>query len=170
LPARAENALYKTLIQRKLHAEFQHPMRKLIFVFASIAAVAGLAGCAGPERKLSRGIDNTLEIVRWGDMRQGIEQGAVFSSPDVSYTHGTIHGFDQSMKRVGLGLIEVVTFPFPPYKPILTKYVPASPQYPDSYQPGLMADPLFETDTFIGFSGGDVAPFVPGSRFTVFED
>lgn len=145
-------------------------MRKLILALTAIAAVAGLAGCAGPEKKLARGVDNTLEIVRWGDMRQSVEQDAVFSTPNVSYSHGIIHGFDQSVKRIGLGLYEVVTFPFPSYKPVLVNYVPASPQYPESYKPGLVADAIYQTDTYTGFSGGDVAPFIPGSRFTVFDD
>jgi len=34
----------------------------------------------------------------------------------------------------------------------------------------LISDPLFDADTYVGFSGGDVAPFVPGSRFSVFGD
>jgi hypothetical protein len=33
-----------------------------------------------------------------------------------------------------------------------------------------MADSLFATDTAIGYSGGDVAPFIPGSRFRIFEN
>jgi hypothetical protein len=33
----------------------------------------------------------------------------------------------------------------------------------------LVDDPTFATDTNLGFGGGDVAPFLPGSRFSVFE-
>jgi hypothetical protein len=29
---------------------------------------------------------------------------------------------------------------------------------------------VFDTDTYMGFSGGDVAPFIPGSRFRVFDN
>ena len=29
---------------------------------------------------------------------------------------------------------------------------------------------MFDTDTYTGFSGGDVAPFIPGSRFRVFDN
>ncbi len=144
-------------------------MRKLIFCIAAALVAAGITGCTGPEHKLARGIDNTMELVRWGDMRQSIEENAVFSAPDVSYTYGAIHGFDQSLKRAGLGVLEVATFPLPSYDPILTWTVPAVPQYPDSYKPHLIADPLFETDTYSGYSGGDIAPFVPGSRFNVFD-
>jgi hypothetical protein len=28
---------------------------------------------------------------------------------------------------------------------------------------------MFATDTNLGFSGGDVAPFIPGSRFRIFD-
>ena len=35
------------------------------------------AGCTGPEQKLGRGLDNTFEIVRWGELRRSVEQNAV---------------------------------------------------------------------------------------------
>jgi len=144
-------------------------MRKVIFLLAATVAIA-LTGCTGPEHKLARGLDNTMELVRWGDLRQSVEQNAVFSSPDVTYAYGTIHGFDQSLMRAGLGVYEVVTFPIPSYKPILTRVVPANTQYPDSYKPGVMSDSIFDTDTYTGYSGGDVAPFIPGSRFKIFDN
>jgi len=144
-------------------------MRKLIFSFVAALVAAGITGCTGPEHKLARGLDNTMELVRWGDMRQSIEQNAIFSAPDISYTYGAIHGFDQSLKRAGLGIVEVATFPIPSYDPILTRIVPANPQYPDNFKPKLVSDPLFETDTYSGYSGGDIAPFIPGSRFNVFD-
>jgi putative exosortase-associated protein (TIGR04073 family) len=144
-------------------------MRKLIFLFAA-AAVVALTGCSGPEHKLARGLDNTLELVRWGDMRQSVEQSAVFSAPDVTYTYGAVHGFDQSLKRAALGVAEVATFPLPSYEPVLTDYVPAHPQSPASYRPGLISSSTFDTDTYTGFPGGDVAPFIPGSRFKVFDN
>jgi putative exosortase-associated protein (TIGR04073 family) len=128
------------------------------------------SGCAGPEAKLGRGMSNFSEIVRRGEMRRSMEQTAVFDSPDVGYTYGYIRGFDRSMARTGLGLFEIVTFPLPPYHPIFTKYLAPQPVYPDNYTPGLLSDSMFDTDTYIGFSGGDVAPFVPGSRFKVFDN
>lgn len=155
-------------------------MRNLTFLFAAALAAASLAGCAGPEKKLSRGLDNTMEVVRWGDMRQSVEQSAVFSAPDVSYSYGIVHGFDQSMKRIGLGVWETATFLFPnphgsmskwDYKtPMFTNSVTIIPQYPDSYRPGVISGSTFDTDTYTGFSGGDVAPFVPGSRFKIFDN
>jgi putative exosortase-associated protein (TIGR04073 family) len=144
-------------------------MRKLIFLFTVTAAVV-LTGCSGPEHKLARGLDNTMELVRWGDLRQSFEQSAVFSSPDVSYSYGMIHGIDSSIKRAGLGVFEVATFPIPSYQPILTDYVPAHPQYPASYKPGLVSDSVFDTDTYTGYSGGEVAPLLPGSRFKIFDN
>ena|SRR5690242_13932818 len=145
-------------------------MRKLIFLFAAVAATAVVTGCSGPEHKLARGFNNTMEIVRWGDLRRGVEQGAVFSSPDVDYAGGAIHGFDQSVSRIGIGLYEIVTFPIPSYKPVCTNYLPVNPEYPDSYKPGVVSSTTFDTDTYTGFSGGQVAPLVPGSRFTIFDN
>jgi putative exosortase-associated protein (TIGR04073 family) len=145
-------------------------MRKLIFLLTATLAAAGVTGCTGPEHKLARGLDNTMELVRWGDMRQSIEQNAVFSAPDISYSYGVIHGFHQSLCRAGLGIYEVVTFPIPSYQPICTNKVPILPQYPDSYKPGLVSDSIFDTDTYSGYSGGDIAPIVPGSRFKIFDN
>ncbi|HEX7653956.1 MAG TPA: exosortase system-associated protein, TIGR04073 family [Verrucomicrobiae bacterium] len=145
-------------------------MRKLIFPI--LAAGLGLAfvGCAGPEHKLGRGISNTYELVRWGDMRRTIEQTSVLNCPDSGYTYGAYSGFHKSVVRAGTGIYEVLTFPLPPYHPIFTNYISARPVSPESYKPTLISDPLFDTDTFTGFSGGDVAPFIPGSRFRVFDN
>jgi putative exosortase-associated protein (TIGR04073 family) len=145
-------------------------MRKIFCIFAAAVVAAGVTGCAGPEHKLARGIDNTMELVRWGDMRRSVEQNAVFSAPNVSYSYGIVHGFDQSMCRAGLGIYEVVTFPIPSYNPVCTNKVPVTPQYPASYRPGLIAGSTFETDTYTGYSGGDIMPFVPGSRFNIFDN
>ena len=142
--------------------------------FALLGAVllTGLlaTGCAGPEKKLGRGFGNVFEIVRMGEMRHTVEQTALFDSPDTGYTTGVIRGLNRSMARVGLGLYEVVTFPIPTYDPICTSYLAPNPVYPDNYKPGVMDDANFATDTSIGFSGGDIAPFIPGSRFKVFDN
>ena len=143
-------------------------MRKIIFPVIAVFAALLAAGCAGPEQKISRGINNTWEIVRLGEMRRSIEQNTIVY-PDGGFTYGVIHGFDRSIERTGLGLYETVTFPIPPYHPVLTKDFSPNPVYPDSYKPGVPDDPLFETDTYSGFSGGDIAPLVPGSRFNVFD-
>lgn len=145
-------------------------MRKLAFLFAGIVTAAVVTGCSGPEHKLARGFSNTMEIIRWGDMRHSVEQNAVFSSSGPSYAYGAIHGFDQSISRVGIGLYEMVTFPIPSYDPVCTNYLPVNPQYPDSYKPGLVSSATFDTDTYTGFSGGAVAPWLPGSRFFIFDN
>jgi hypothetical protein len=78
-------------------------------------------------------------------------------------------GCDQRRRPLDLGVVEIITAPFPPYHPIFTKYVPARPEYPDSYKPGLPDDPMFHTDIYSGFSGGGEANFIPGSTFDVFN-
>ena len=144
-------------------------MRKIILSLVAVAAALAVTGC-GAERKLGRGMSNTFEIVRMGEFRRSIELNAVLDSPDVGYTYGGYSGFHKSLTRFGLGIYEVVTFPLPPYRPLLTSYIPAKPSFPESYKPGLISDPLFDTDTYTGFSGGDIAPFIPGSRFKVFNN
>jgi putative exosortase-associated protein (TIGR04073 family) len=140
--------------------------------FLAAAALAALftAGCAGPEQKLGRGMNNFNEAVRLGELRRTMEQTAVFDSPDAGYTTGLVRGIDRSVARTGLGLFEIVTFPIPPYHPIATKYLAPDPVYPDNYKPGLPSDPLLETDTYTGFGGGNAAPFIPGNRFSVFDN
>lgn len=138
----------------------------------SLLALAALftSGCAGPEQKFGRGMSNTFEIVRAGEMRRSIEQTAVFESPSAGYTVGAVRGLNRTLARTGLGIYEIVTAPFPPYHPIWTSYLSPGPVYPESYKPGLISDSMFDTDTYTGFSGGEVAPFVPGSRFRVFDN
>jgi len=141
----------------------------LFFTVVTLAALL-TSGCAGPEQKLGRGMNNFYEIVRMGEMRRSIEQTAVLDSPDAGYTTGAVRGFDRSLARTGLGVFEIVTFPLPPYGPMFTGYLKPEPVYPESYKPGLISDSTFDTDTFTGFTGGDVAPFIPGSRFKIFDN
>jgi putative exosortase-associated protein (TIGR04073 family) len=150
-------------------------MRNAIsLLVVSVLAALLTSGCAGPEEKLGRGISNSLEFARLGEIRSSIEQTAIFGSSSEAYTTGFIHGFDRSVERTGVGLWEVVTFPFPnnkgSYDPIDTAHLTPNPVYPESYKPHLISDGLFDTDTYTGFSGGDAAPFIPGSRFSVFDN
>jgi putative exosortase-associated protein (TIGR04073 family) len=133
------------------------------------------AGCAGPEQKLGRGMSNSYEIVRGAEMQRSVEQSAVFERGSVTYATGLVQGFTRTMARTGLGLYEIVTFPIPnhshaDYGPIATSYLSPKPAYPDSYKPGLFDGSTFATDTRIGFSGGDIAPMIPGSKFRVFDN
>ena len=73
-------------------------------VLAALAAVF-TSGCAGPEEKLGRGMSNSLEVARMGEMRRSIEQTAMFESPGAGYTTGLIRGFDRSVARTAMGVI-----------------------------------------------------------------
>ena len=88
----------------------------------------------------------------------------------MGYTTGFIRGFNRSLVRTGVGIYELVTAPFPSYDPVFTDYMTVNPVYPASYTPHLVAGPTFGPDASLGFSGGDVAPFVPGSRFRIFDN
>jgi putative exosortase-associated protein (TIGR04073 family) len=127
-------------------------------------------GCAGPEKKFGRGMNNVFEIVRGGEFRRTLEQTALFDSPDEAYTTGFFRGFNRSMARVGIGIYEVVTAPIPSYDPICTNYLKPLAVYPDNYKPLLMEDSSFATDTYTGYTGGDIIPFIPGSRFHIFDN
>lgn len=143
--------------------------RTLPYLAVSLLAAMLASGCANMERKFGRGMSNTFEIVRMGELRRSVEQSALFESPEVGYTYGFFHGLNRTLARTGIGIYEVVTAPFPPYDPVATDYFAVNPVYPDNYAPGLLEDSMFATDTNLGFSGGDVAPMVPGSRFRIFD-
>ena len=146
---------------------------KLLLLGGGGALALFAAGCAGPEQKLGRGISNTFEVVRLGEMRSSIEQENLFDAPNAGYTIGVVRGFDRPVARTGVGLWEVLTFPIPnhdkSYGPISAAYDKAV--YPGSYKPNwLGGDSTMETDSTMGMSGGDVAPFIPGSRFRIFDN
>ena len=143
-------------------------MQKIIFSLATLLTAVLFTGCAGPEQKLGRGISNTYEPARLGEIRRSIEQSYVFDADRAGFFTGVIHGFDQTVARTGLGLWEVATFPLPPYDIRGTKDLPAYPVYPECNKPGRLSDSMFDTVTYAGFGDGDVAPFIPGSRFSVF--
>ncbi len=146
-------------------------MRNVFSLLAGCAlAVLFTAGCAGPEQKMGRGVSNTTSVVNLGEINRGVEQDAVLGGPGSGYATGFFHGLNQTIARTGMGVYEIITFPFPPYRPILTKYVPPGQGFPDSYHPGLITGTPFQTDTYYGFSGGDIAPMVPGSQFAVFPN
>ena len=159
------------------------------FLALLIALTLFSAGCAGPERKLGRGLNNIAEFARGGEIRRSIEQTMLWENPDTAFTTGFIRGFNRSVVRTAIGAFEVATFPFPGYEPYLTStnriypditvrnknypwggmVLTEHPTYPDSYRPDVLADSLFSNDTSLGFSGGDVAPMIPGSRFRIFD-
>ena len=142
-------------------------MRNILSFLATLV-IAGVlsSGCANTEKKLGRGM---AEFARLGEMRRSIEQTALFDQPGGHYTTGFIRGLNRSFARTGVGFYEVVTCPFPPYDPVCTDYLSPNPVYPDNYRPDILDDALFATDTDMGFSGVDIAPWVPGSRFKIFN-
>ena len=143
-------------------------MRKSVLPLLLCATLVSLfTGCANMERKFGRGMANTFEIVRGGEFRRTMEQSALFDGPDYAYSTGFVRGINRTLSRTGIGVYEMVTAPIPPYDPVFTDRFAPGPVYPDNYTPGLMADSMFETDSHIGFTGGDVAPFIPGSRFRI---
>lgn len=164
-------------------------MRILTFL-ALTGAVALITGCAGPEKKLGRGMLNATEFARLGEIRRSIEQTALWENTDAAWTTGWRRGITRSVARTGIGIYEILTFPFPSYEPLLTstdrvypdpnvrntKYpwggmvLSEYPVYPDSYRPRVPDDSIFNTDTALGFSGGDIAPIIPGSRFRIFDN
>jgi putative exosortase-associated protein (TIGR04073 family) len=144
-------------------------MRNVLPVLTLLAiAVLFTSGCAGPEAKLGRGIRNTYEVVRLSGLRTSMEQTAVWNSSSEAATTGVVKGLDLTLARTGVGLYEVVTFPIPPYHPVCTKYLSPLPPHPDNYMPELPDGPLYQTDHYIGFSGGRAFGWVPGSQFEVF--
>ena len=138
---------------------------------AGLAAVllSGCSTCQNMEKKFGRGLSNTYEIVRLGDFRRTMEQGAFFEGPEFAQTTGFHKGIHRSLARTGIGIYEMITAPIPPYDPVCTDYLAPGPVYPDNYAPGIIADSMFAGDTYLGFSGGDVFPMVPGSRFRIFD-
>jgi putative exosortase-associated protein (TIGR04073 family) len=145
-------------------------MRKTFPLLAVVVTVGALAsGCANTERKFGRGMSNVIEVVRLGELRRTMEQTALFDGPDASYTTGFIRGLNRSLARTGIGVYEMVTAPLPPYDPVATSYLTPKPAYPDNYAPNIVSDSMYATDTNLGFSGGDIMPFVPGSRFRIFD-
>ena len=62
-------------------------MRNII-PFLAIAALAAVftSGCAGPEQKFGRGMSDSLEATRMGDLRRSVEQTTIFDSPSAGYT------------------------------------------------------------------------------------
>ena len=145
-------------------------MQKSFSILGAVVLLAVLAtGCAGPEKKFGRGVNNIYEPIRLAEMRRSVEQGALANPNDINYHTGVVRGFNRTLARTGVGIYEIITAPFPPYDPVFTNYLAPNPQHPDSYKPGVFEDSIFSTDTSIGFSGGEVAPFIPGSRFHVFD-
>lgn len=143
---------------------------KLFFLGSMVLAASFLSGCANTEQKLGRGIGNMTEIARGGEFERSVEQAGLFDGPDVGMATGVIRGFNRTMARTGVGIYEVITAPFPPYGPVFTDYLSPHPAYSDTYQQKKFDDAIFDNDYALGFSGGEVAPWFPGSHFRIFDN
>jgi len=148
-------------------------MRNTFFLVAALLLLFMFStGCAGPERKFGRGLNNVTEFTRGGEIRRSMEQTAIFNSPDVAYSAGFFHGFNRSVARTFVGVYEILTFPIPDkgrgdYRPV---FLPENPVYPENYKPHVLADQIFSPDAALGFVGGDVPPFIQGSPFRIFDN
>ncbi len=146
-------------------------MRNTLTLLGSFTLLALLGvGCAGPEQKMGRGIGNITEVARGGEFQRSVEQAGLFDGTDVGVATGMVRGVNRTLARTGVGIYEVVTAPLPPYGPVFTDYLSPKPLYPDSFHPRKWAGPTFAADQYLGFNGGDVAPWFPGSRFRVFDE
>ncbi len=141
-------------------------MRSILHFLAVLPIVALLtSGCINAQEKLGRGIRNTVEPVRMGELRNSMEQSAVWNSPAEGATTGVVNGVCRTAARTGIGIYEIITFPFPPYHPVATKYLSPNPSYPDNCAPGVANDPLYSTSHYIGYDTGSRFGFVPGCQF-----
>ncbi|MBQ4315506.1 MAG: exosortase system-associated protein, TIGR04073 family [Lentisphaeria bacterium] len=108
-----------------------------VLMFALIAGVAAPAYAETPQQfkgedivmrpvqKLGRGIANVvfspLEIpMKWWDVQN--EMGGI-----AGITYGTLKGVCFTLVRIGVGVLDIITFPFP---------LPNCPDNPDGYGPG----------------------------------
>lgn len=148
-------------------------MRKTLSLLAVLSFAALMtSGCAwhdNMENKFGRGFANSADIVRAGEFRRSMEQTALFQGPEAAYSTGFFHGVNRTFARTGIGVYEMVTAPFPPYGPVFTEHFAPGPVYPDNYVPSVWSDSMWATDTYLGFSGGNELPFLPGNRFEVFS-
>ncbi len=145
-------------------------MRNIFSFLATLAIAAVLcSGCANTEKKLGRGMSNMTEFVRLGEIRRSVERTALFDQPGGHYATGFVRGLNKTFARTGVGIYEVVTCPLPALRSGVHRLPLPNPVYTNNYEPDLIADPLFATDNDMGFSGGDIAPSLPGSRFKIFN-
>ena len=142
-------------------------------VFLAVIAVSCLlAGCAGPEQKLGRGIDNLAEIFRFGEVRRSIEQTAsVWLARPIAH-RWFLHGVDRSIERTCIGFYEVLTFPIPNHPPLDYGPImrPADPVYPDTYKPNAgMSSSYSPTPRSVSVAETS-RRIIPGSRFRIFDN
>jgi putative exosortase-associated protein (TIGR04073 family) len=171
-------------------------MLKPTSLIAVLVAPVLITGCAGPEKKLGRGIANLTEPVRGGEMARSFEQTTLWEGSQKGTTVGMIRGFNRTVARTLLGAAEVATFyaPWPkngewtydavftPDGPMYPDYsmttytepfggmrLPEAPGTPSSYHEVWPATGALDTDANMGITGGSILPFFPFGRFSVNE-
>jgi len=141
-------------------------MRSPLLPLVAVTAVAAvLTGCTAAEKKLGRGINNFSEPTRLGEFQRSYEQAVLFEGPGAGTT-GIIRGINRTIGRTAVGAFEIITFPIPsdPY------FLPDTLVHTDAYKPRRHSPTVMGLDSKMGFdASGDVAPWAPGSRFSIFE-
>ena len=185
--AKEKNTLHKD--QSRYLPRNNQTFMRIVFSILAVAVAVLSTGCAGPEAKLGRGLNNVTELVRGGEFRRSMEQTGLWDGPGMVGTTGFLRGFNRTMARTGIGVYEIVTSPIPPWTPVAapefktypdfsittTKFpygglqLPVNPVSADSYKRGFSGGGLFDTDNALGFTGGESLPF-PGSRFRIFDN
>ena len=110
-------------------------MRKIIFPLVAVAAALFAAGCTGPEQKLGRGLSNTYEVVRWGELRRSVEHEQPCWTRPAPATTASSTALTVPFSAPGSASYEVVTFPIPmpTYQPMFAKDFSPDPVFPESY-------------------------------------
>lgn len=156
-----------------------------------------VTGCAGPEKKLGRGLANLTEFARMGEISRSYEQTTLWEGSGPATTTGIIRGFNRSVARTLIGAAEVATFyaPWPkdgewtydavytPDGPLYPDYsvatytepwggmrLPENPGVPDSYHSSYHATTALDTDDQLGITGGSIIPFFPFGKFKITEE
>lgn len=171
-------------------------MLKPTFLISVVALPILITGCAGPEKKLGRGLANMTEAVRGGEMARSFEQTTLWEGNAKGQTVGIIRGFNRTIARTAIGVAEVATFyaPWPKngewtYDAVYTPDGPLYPDYsvatytepfggmrlteypatPDSYHEAWQANGALDTDGHMGITGGSILPFFPFGKFQINE-
>lgn len=102
-------------------------MKAFSFAIASLALVctatadiqAPPASDQGPTRKLGRGLSN----LAWGvtELPVTIDEVNYAEGNSAAFGYGIVRGLGRTFARMGYGIYEIVTFPFPTVK---GKYIP----------------------------------------------
>jgi hypothetical protein len=156
-----------------------------------------VTGCAGPEKKLGRGLANITEIARGGEMARSFEQTTLWEGGQKAHhggfdpwvqSHGGAHGdrcgrggdvLSRRGRRMAEWTYDAVYTPDGPLYPdysVATYTEPFGgmrlteyPATPDSYHHAWQATSALDTDGHMGITGGAIIPFFPFGKFQINE-